>query len=87
MKIGDKVVFRKLADNERTGRIVGFSEDGKGVAVSTLFDTFIVHPNPFEDIVVIEEKMTFDDIVQIALLALGLLLIFMLVEMVERRNK
>lgn len=31
--------------------------------------------------------MTFDDIVQIALLALGLLLIFMLVEMVERRNK
>lgn len=31
--------------------------------------------------------MTFDDIIQIALLALGLLLIFMLVEMVERRNK
>ena len=31
--------------------------------------------------------MAFDDIVQIALLALGLLLIFMLVEMVERRNK
>lgn len=33
------------------------------------------------------QNMTFDDIVQIALLALGLLLIFMLVEMVERRNK
>lgn len=31
--------------------------------------------------------MTFDDIIQIALLALGLLLISMLVEMVERRNK
>ena len=31
--------------------------------------------------------MTFDDIIQIALLAFGLLLIFMLVEMVERRNK
>lgn len=31
--------------------------------------------------------MTFDDIIQIVLLALGLLLIFMLVEMVERRNK
>lgn len=31
--------------------------------------------------------MTFDDIIQIALLALGMLLIFMLVEMVERRNK
>ena len=31
--------------------------------------------------------MTFDDFVQIALLALGLLLIFMLVEMVERINK
>jgi hypothetical protein len=31
--------------------------------------------------------MTFDDIIQITLLALGLLLIFMLVEMVERRNK
>ena len=31
--------------------------------------------------------MTFDDIIQIALLALGLLLIFMLVEMVEIRNK
>lgn len=31
--------------------------------------------------------MTFDDIVQIALLTLGLLLIFVLVEMVERRNK
>lgn len=31
--------------------------------------------------------MTFDDVIQIALLALGLLLIFMLVEMVERRNK
>lgn len=31
--------------------------------------------------------MTFDDIIQIALLALGMLLIFMLVEMVEGRNK
>lgn len=31
--------------------------------------------------------MTFDDIIQIALLALGMLLIFMLVEMVERRRK
>lgn len=31
--------------------------------------------------------MTFDDIIQIALLALGLLLIFVLVEMVEIRNK
>ena len=31
--------------------------------------------------------MTFDDIIQIALLAFGLLLIFMLVEMVERRKK
>lgn len=31
--------------------------------------------------------MTFDDIIQIALLALGLLLIFVLVEMVETRKK
>lgn len=31
--------------------------------------------------------MTLDDIIQIALLALGLLLISMLVEMVERRKK
>lgn len=31
--------------------------------------------------------MTFDDIIQIALLALGLLLIFILAEMLERRNK
>lgn len=31
--------------------------------------------------------MTPDDIIQIALLALGLLLIFILAEMLERRNK
>lgn len=33
------------------------------------------------------QNMTFDDIIQIALLALGLLLIFILAEMLERRNK
>ena len=55
MKIGDKVVFRKIADNERTGRIIGISKDGRSVAIGTLFDTFIVHPS-YEDIVVIEES-------------------------------
>lgn len=55
MKIGDKVVFRKLEDVERTGQIVGASEDGKKVAVKTLFGTFIVNP-AFDDIVVIGEK-------------------------------
>lgn len=33
------------------------------------------------------QNMTSDDIIQIALLALGLLLIFILAEMLERRNK
>lgn len=55
MKIGDKVVFRKVVGNERVGRIVGISEDGKKVAVSTLLDVFIVEP-AVEDIIVIEES-------------------------------
>lgn len=54
MKIGDKVVFRKMADKERTGRIIGISKDGKSVAVKTRRGYFVVHPS-FEEIVVIKE--------------------------------
>lgn len=55
MKIGDKVVFRKIADEERVGKIVGFNEDGSRVAIETPNKFFIVEPC-FEAIVVIEEK-------------------------------
>lgn len=55
MKIGDKVVFRKIGDNERTGRIIGINKGGKTVAVSTFLDVFIVD-TASEDIVVIEEN-------------------------------
>jgi len=55
MKIGDKVVFRKLIDKERIGRIIGISKDGKSVAVKTRHSAFVVHP-AFEDIVVIKEE-------------------------------
>lgn len=55
MKRGDKVVFRKLLDKERIGRIIGISKDGKSVAVKTPRHAFVVHPS-FEDIVVIQEE-------------------------------
>ena len=55
MKIGDKVVFHKLAGIDGIGKIVGSSEDGKTIAIKTLFRTVIVNP-AIDDIVVIKEE-------------------------------